>query len=72
MKNMKIKLKKTRDIYSHDFKIFDEAQFESVLCNTGWRSVLEINKKDVNFSFRKFFETFNNLLQKHAPKKKTF
>ena len=35
-----------------------------------WKSVLEINKKDVDFSFSKFFETFNNLLQKHAPIKK--
>ena len=70
MKNMKIKLKETTGIYSHDFKIFDETQFESELCNTDWKSVLEINKKDVNFSFSKFFETFNNLLQKHAPIKK--
>ena len=66
MKNMKIKQKETTDIYSHDFKIFNEAQFESELCNIDWKSVLEINKKDVNFSFSKFFETFNNLLQKHA------
>ena len=70
LKNMKIKQKETTDIYSHDFKIFDEAQFESELYNTDWKSVLEINKKDVNFSFSKFFETFNNLLQKHAPIKK--
>ena len=66
MKNMKIKQKETTDIYSHDFKIFNEAQFESEFCNIDWKSVLEINKKDVNFSFSKFFETFNNLLQKHA------
>ena len=70
MKNMKIKQKETTDICSHDFSIFEEAQFESELCNTDWKSVLEINKKDVNFSFSKFFEIFNNLLQKHAPIKK--
>ena len=35
-----------------------------------WKSVLEINKKDVDFSYSKLFETFNNLLQKHAPIKK--
>ena len=45
MKNMKIKQKETTDIYSHDFKIFNEAQFESELCNIDWKSVLEINKK---------------------------
>ena len=70
MKNMKIKQKETTDIYCHDFKNFNEVQFESELCNIDWKSVLEINKKDVDFSFSKFFETFNNLLQKHAPIKK--
>ena len=70
MKNMKIKQKETTDIDSHDFKNFNEVQFESELCNIDWKSVLEINKKDVDFSFSKFFETFNNLLQKHAPIKK--
>ena len=70
MNNMKIKQKKTADIYGHDFKIFNEAQFESELCNIDWKSVLEIKKKDVNFSFCKFLETFNNLVQKHAPIKK--
>ena len=69
MKNMKIKQKETTDIYSHDFKNLNEVQFESELCNIDWKSVLEINKKDVDFSFSKFFETFNNL-QKHAPIKK--
>ena len=69
MKNMKIKQKETTDIYSHDFKNFNEVQFESELCNIDWKSVLEINKKDVDFSSSKFFETSNNL-QKHAPIKK--
>ena len=36
MKNMKIIQKETTDIYSHDFKIFNEVQFESELCNIGW------------------------------------
>ena len=66
VKNMKIKQKEPSDIHSHDFTIFNEAQFKSELC----KFVLEINKKDVNFSFSKFLETFNNLLQKHAPIKK--
>ena len=70
MKNTKIKQKETTDIYRHDFKNFNELQFKSDLCNIDWKSVLEINKKDVDFSFSKFFETFNNLLQKHAPIKK--
>ena len=72
MKNMKIKQKETTYIYSHDFKNFDEVQLESELCNVDWNSVLEIDKEGVDFSFSKFFETFNNLLQKHAPIKKTF
>ena len=70
MKNMKIKQKETTDIYCHDFKNFNEVRFESELCNIDWKSILEINKNDVDFSFSKFFETFNNLLQKHAPIKK--
>ena len=72
IKNMKIKQKETTGIYRHDFKNFNKVQFESELCNIDWKSVLEINKKDVDFSFSKLFETFNNLLQKHAPIKKTF
>ena len=68
MKNMKIKQKETTDIYCHDFKNLSEVQFESKFCNIDWKSILEINKND--FSFSKFFETFNNVLQKHAPIKK--
>ena len=50
MKKMKIKQKETSDTYSHDFKNFNEAQFKSELCNTNWKLVLQINKKDVDFS----------------------
>ena len=46
MKNMKIKQKETTDIDSHDFKNFNEVQFESELCNIDWKSAFEINKKD--------------------------
>ena len=67
---MKIKQKETTDICNHDFKNFIEVQFESELCNIDWKPVLEINKNNVYFSFNKFFETFNNLLQNHAPIKK--
>ena len=55
MKNMKIKQKETTDIYSHDFKNFNEVQFDSELCNIDWKWVLEINKKDFDFSFSNFF-----------------
>ena len=34
------------------------------------KETTEINKTDVDFSFSKFFETFNNLLRKHDPIKK--
>ena len=37
-----------------------------------WDLVLEINKKDVDFSFAKYIETFKNLLQRHAPIKKLY
>ena len=50
---MKIKQKETIDIYSHDFKNFNEAQFKSELCNINWKSVLEILQKHApikNFS----------------------
>ena len=59
-----------RHIHSHDFKIFNEFQFESELYAIDWKSILEISKNNVDFSFSNFFETFNNLLQKHAPIKK--
>ena len=48
---MKIKQKETTDIYSHDFTNFNEVQFEWELCNIDWKSIFEINKKDVDFSF---------------------
>lgn len=51
MKNMKIKQKKPTDIDSHDFKNFNEALFETELCNTDWNSAFEIHKRDVSFSF---------------------
>ena len=54
MKNMKIKQKETTDIYSHDFKNSNEVQFESELCNVDWKSILEINKNNVE-TFSKFF-----------------
>ena len=60
---MKIKQKETTEIYSHDFKNFNEAQFKTELCSINWKSVLKINKKDADFSFSKFFETFSTLLQ---------
>ena len=66
---MTVKQKETTDIYSHGFKNFNEALFKSELCNIDQNSVPEINKKDVDFSFTRFFETFNNLLQRHAPVK---
>ena len=70
MKIMKIKQRETTDIYRHDFTNINEVQFKSELCNIDCKSALEISKKDVDFSFSKFFETFNNLLQKQAPIKK--
>ena len=68
MKNMKIKQKETTDIYRHDF---NEVQFESELHNTDWKSVLEINKKDVDFSSSKFFETFAPIKKLSNKDKKT-
>ena len=50
MKKMKIKQKETTNIYSHDFKNFNEAQFKSELCNANWKLVLKINRNDVDFS----------------------
>ena len=70
MENMKIEQKEKTDIYSHDLKNLNKVHFESDLYNIDWKSVLEINKKDVDFPFSKCFETFNNLLPKHAPIKR--
>ena len=51
LKNIKIKQKGTTDTYSHNFKNPIKALLESELCNIDLKSVLEINKKDVDFSF---------------------
>ena len=70
LKNTKIKQKGTTDTYSHDFKNPIEALLESELRNIDLKSVLEINKKDVDFSFSKYFETFNTFQPTHTPIKK--
>ena len=63
---MKIKQKETIDIYWHDFKNFNEVQFKLELCIIDWKSVLEINKKDVDFSFSNFLKllitSYKNML----------
>ena len=37
------------------------SESELELCNIDWKSVLEINNKDFDFQFSKFFKAFNNL-----------
>ena len=61
--------KKKKETYKQNYKNFNVGQFMSVLRNN-WQEALEINRKETNMSFIKFFDIFELLLDSHAPLKK--
>ena len=59
-----IKLQHTNQkLFWHNFKSFNDVQFDFELKNTDWNIILEADKKDIDISFNKFILRFNNLLQ---------
>lgn len=68
-KSIKIEKNQT-NLFRHNFKNFNDALFDFELENKDWKSILEIDKKDIDISFNNYMLTFSNLLQQHAPLKK--
>ena len=54
-----------------DYKKIDKKTFETDLKSTNWNQILKLNLGNTNDSFDKFFETFNKILDKHAPLRKS-
>ena len=51
--------KKKKEIYKRNYKNFNVGQFRSDLRNINWQEALEINRKETNRSFKKFFTYLN-------------
>ena len=62
--------KKKKEIYKRQYKNFNAGQFIMDLRKINWQEALEINRKETNASFTKFFDIFELLLDSHAPLKK--
>ena len=53
-----------------DYKKIDKENFETDLKSTNWNQILKLNLGNTNDSFEIFFDTFNKILDKHAPLRK--
>ena len=53
-----------------DYKKTDKKTFETGLKSSNWVQILKINLGNTNYFFEIFFETFNKILDKHAPLRK--
>ena len=53
-----------------DYKKVDKKTFETNLKSAKWNQILKQNLGNKNDSFEIFFETFNEILDKHAPLRK--
>ena len=61
---------KKHNIFKRDTKNFDRENFILDFLDIDWSSSLEADKKDVNHSFKIFFDKINELLDRYAPLKK--
>ena len=61
---------KNNNYYKRDTKNLNKELFSSDLANIDWKTVISIEKKDVNYSNNKFLNKINQLLDKHMPFKK--
>ena len=58
------------NIYRRNTNNYNKALFFSDFKNTDWNNIININNKDIDYSFNSFFHNFNKLLDKHIPLKK--
>ena len=59
------------EIYKRDFRKFNEREFETeVILKEDWNSICQINQKNPDASFNKFYETLDYYLDEYAPNRK--
>ena len=56
-----------KNIYQRNFKSFNQQIFLEDIQNLNWNNVLELEKKDIDNSFDKFFLIVETLLDTYAP-----
>ena len=61
------KTNNNKNIYQHNFKSFNQQIFLEDIQYLNWKNVLELEKKDVDYSFDKFFLIVETLLDIYAP-----
>ena len=61
------KTNNNKNIYQRNFKSFNQQIFLEDIQNLNWNNVLELEKKDVDNSFDKFFLIVETLLDTYAP-----
>ena len=61
------KTNNNKNIYQHNFKSFNQQIFLEDIQYLNWKNVLELEKKDVDYSFDKFFLIVEMLLDTYAP-----
>ena len=62
-----LKTNNNKNIYQRNFKCFNQQIFLEDIQNLNWNNVLELEKKDVDNSFDKFFLIVETLLYTYAP-----
>jgi len=65
---------KKHNIFKRDFRNLkkpeDLEQFKNEFTSKDWQEILQISQKDVDISFDNFYDTFTEILDKHAPLKR--
>ena len=70
VKNIFPDKKAKHNIQKHNWSKFDKNEFILDFFDTNWENCLQIEKRDIDHSFKTFFTKINNLLNKHAPLQK--
>ena len=58
------------ETYKRDMKNFDRENFLLDLLSIEWSEIIQLEKEDPNISFKQYFTTINNLIDKYMPLKK--
>ena len=63
-------LPKKRNIFKRDTKHFNQCEFIKEITQIKWDNVLQTEKCYANLSFNIFFDTIEEILDRHMPKRK--
>ena len=63
-------LPKKHNIFKRDKKHFNSDAFLTDYSNVNWDEIIDIDKRDVNFSLQNFLSKFDNILDIHMPLRK--